>query len=438
MAKEIRSTNGVIELDNGEKLYSPTDFNSARGLIYDSAEKAMAEHFGFEHGGIKVDVTDLSYADPADISIDDERNSLLTNKMLSRRLRGNVRLFKDGELLEEKKVTLMNVPHLTDRGTFIHGGNDYGRISQARLLPGAYTRIKATGEVENQINPKTGTGRSMRLALDPETANYHLEVGGKRIHFYSLLKALGEPDASISKMWGSDVLAKNATKSDKRALVSAYESIVKTSNRTKDANSEQMIAGVRSALDGMLLNKHVVETTLPGIVGGHVKRAYDESVHEAGRLIARNQFEPDEELTKLAAAEADAFDPDLSGDEMQDAHESIHSKTKPMLANSKAWPSKWMPPGSNELGWIDWYQQYANGRRTADDERQMKRWRLFKARHGAAFVKNPTARAAYALRYWAIDPMKLLEGKTNAQAKLLKEMREHEEKVTKQFEEYGD
>jgi hypothetical protein len=47
--------------------------------------------------------------------------------------------------------------------------------------------------------------------------------------------------------------------------------------------------------------------------------------------------------------------------------------------------------------------------RMEDDERQIKRWKAFKARHGGpAFQSNPTARRAFALRNWAIDPTKLV------------------------------
>jgi DNA-directed RNA polymerase beta subunit len=432
MPREVGTEGKVVLLDTGERLYNPTDFASARGLIYDGAKNALAKSFAFEQGPIRVDVTGLDYDSPKELSLQDERKAIMSGGMLGRRLRGDVNLYKDGVLQETKRVTLMNVPHLTERGTFIHGGNDYGRISQFRLKPGVYARVKASGEIESQINPKTGTGRGMRLALDPETANYKLEVGGRSIHFRSLLKGLGEPDENLRAAWGSDVLKRNSEKLDTRAIQSAYEAIVRTKDKVPDATPEKMAEIVREQLGRMMLSRQVVETTLPEHAGGMVKKAYIDEVETAARLIAREEFSPDHDTAVKVAAELESFDPDLSGEEMQDAHEAVYSKTKPRMASMKTWPAKWMQ-GGNELGWIDWYKDYADGKRTADDERQKRRWRLFKARNGAAFIKNPTPRAAYALRYWAIDPMKLLKG-DNARAKLLKEMREYEEMVTKQFD----
>jgi hypothetical protein len=42
----------------------------------------------------------------------------------------------------------------------------------------------------------------------------------------------------------------------------------------------------------------------------------------------------------------------------------------------KGWIKKW-----DKKGWFQWYCNYFLGRRTADDERQINRWRSFVARH---------------------------------------------------------
>ena len=53
--------------------------------------------------------------------------------------------------------------------------------------------------------------------------------------------------------------------------------------------------------------------------------------------------------------------------------------------------------------------KYADGERGHDDTRQINRWKSFRQKNVSQFVKNPTARRAFALRYWAIDPLKLLD-----------------------------
>lgn len=114
------------------------------------------------------------------------------------------------------------------------------------------------------------------------------------------------------------------------------------------------------------------------------------------------------------------FTPDLSPEEMVnlgvlegkytegDAKKDNYFKVD---ASMKEWPEKWHNP-EHPLGWFQWYQGYAAGKRTADDERQIKRWISFKARH-LAQLKNadPTLtdlsvqpRRRQALLNWGIAP----------------------------------
>ena len=68
----------------------------------------------------------------------------------------------------------------------------------------------------------------------------------------------------------------------------------------------------------------------------------------------------------------------------------------------------WIHP-QDPRGWFQWYCRYYLGRRTADDERQIKRWRAM-ARHVAQVRRNcPDGnlecrrRQRQALLHWAID-----------------------------------
>lgn len=75
----------------------------------------------------------------------------------------------------------------------------------------------------------------------------------------------------------------------------------------------------------------------------------------------------------------------------------------------KVWQNKgWIHP-DDPKGWFQWYCRYYMGRRHADDQRQIKRWRAFK-RHLKAVEKNcqkgdyncrPKQRQA--LLHWAYD-----------------------------------
>lgn len=80
-------------------------------------------------------------------------------------------------------------------------------------------------------------------------------------------------------------------------------------------------------------------------------------------------------------------------------------------ASLDTWPETWHNE-QHPLGWFEWYKGYASGKRTDDDERQIKRWISFKARHLAQLKKaDPTLadfsvqpRRRQALLNWGIAP----------------------------------
>jgi hypothetical protein len=80
-------------------------------------------------------------------------------------------------------------------------------------------------------------------------------------------------------------------------------------------------------------------------------------------------------------------------------------------ASLDTWPDKWHNE-QHPRGWFQWYKGYSEGKRTDDDERQIKRWISFKARHLAQLQKaDPTLenlsiqpKRRQALLNWAIAP----------------------------------
>ena len=72
----------------------------------------------------------------------------------------------------------------------------------------------------------------------------------------------------------------------------------------------------------------------------------------------------------------------------------------------------WLSP-EDPRGWFQWYCRYYRGRRSPDDERQIRRWRAV-SRHVAQIRKNCPAgaldcrpRQRQALLHWAYDSRKL-------------------------------
>ena len=157
----------------------------------------------------------------------------------------------------------MKVPVLTDRGTFIHNGNEIGVIRQARLLPGVYTRRQANGHLEAQFNARVGTGKGFRVGLEPQTAQYRLKIAQSNLHLYSLLKDLGTTDEELARSWGQDILEMNKKKYDPRALDRAYERLVQKYKQEPKADREMKAKAVREALEEIQVSDRVMKKNLP-------------------------------------------------------------------------------------------------------------------------------------------------------------------------------
>jgi hypothetical protein len=76
------------------------------------------------------------------------------------------------------------------------------------------------------------------------------------------------------------------------------------------------------------------------------------------------------------------------------------------------WRNGWIRP-QDPRGWFQWYCRYYRGRRSADDTRQIRRWRAI-ARHVAQIINNCETgdhdcrrRQRQAVLHWAYDSRKL-------------------------------
>jgi hypothetical protein len=186
----------------------------------------------------------------------------------------------------------------------------------------------------------------------------------------------------------------------KKAAVEALPTLLKAKEHSdkKQYNRKTalMILLLQSKPDEFVVDQE--DPHFPGVT--HVPTGF--RIHVPKDIIPGNIG-----VIERASKEASTFEPDLDPDALRGEYNALYGKAGPRLASMQQWPDDWIPDSSN-LGWLDWYFNYTNGERNDDDEKQIKRWKAFKARQGAQFVENPTPRRAFALRNWAIDPLKLL------------------------------
>lgn len=250
-------------LPSGVSMPDWDDMKARRQSIYDSVLTSMSKQFPQTYGGVRLEVKDLHYDGPETVTLSEQKRALLGNRFLHRKLKGVVSLVDatSGEPIDERPMTLMKVPVLTDRGTFIHNGSEYTTMSQARLLPGVFTRRKATGELETHFNVKRGTGNSFRIHLEPDTGLFKMNIGQASLRLYSLLHDIGVDDDTLAKTWGPELLEKNKAKYDARVFDKAFARLVKRGD--PNLPREQKVAAIRDALSSAMVSRQVLERTLP-------------------------------------------------------------------------------------------------------------------------------------------------------------------------------
>ena len=290
---------------HGVDLIDPDDMLERRTRFYASAADQMQKSFPQTYGGLRMEVSDLNYEDPEDYGPDEQKHAVLSGGTLARRLRGTVHLFEEGkdEPIDKKRVTLMSVPHLTERGTFIHNGSDYVTISQSRLESGPYTRRRDNGELSTQFNVKPGTGRQFQVGFEPESAQYRLRVHGSNLHLYSMLKDVGVPDDQMEKMWGPEILTVNRNKYDPRVFEKAYTKFVQSWERPENATHEMKQEALKKALDKMQMNESIARRNLPVLW----ERRKQADYREPEPALFFPELTPDQVRDSLAPALAPSF-----------------------------------------------------------------------------------------------------------------------------------
>ena len=401
----------IDELPEGVELTAFDDHHALRRNIFDGIQKEFSSVFPQTYGGVRMELKDPHYEDPEHFSIKEQKDALLKDKFLSRRLRGTIQLFDDktGEKLDEQKTTLLRVPYLTERGSFIHNGSEYSSIMQSRLVPGAYTRRQSNGGIETQFNTRSGTGTAFRVGFEPETSQYKLRVQQANLHLYSILHDLGVPDDHLEKVWGADILENNRHKYDARVFDKAYARFVPKRQQTPEAEREAKVVQLKTALDAAKVDGGVLKTTLPNFFDMNKAASWA----AAGmRIKIASRFEKESN-----------FAYDYTPDELREHKNDIIGKVGPRLAGMREWPRHWHPEASGH--WLTWFDGYFHGTRTDDDKKQIARWANYKRLMGAKFKNKPTPRLALCLKAWAINPLLLLpEDKREAMAKAMQDYRD--------------
>jgi DNA-directed RNA polymerase subunit beta len=241
---------------------SLTDMSKARQRLFDHTLTAAQGLEPLANSKHTLKLTDVHYSGPDEYSLKDQKKAILTGDTLGRTLKGTFQLLDNvtGQLVDQKRVTLANVPYRTDRGTFIHNGTEYAVRNQMRLLPGVFTRIRGNGEIEAHTNVMPGKGLSHRYFLDPDKGVFYIRVAQSKTPLVSLLTAMGVTHHQLRDAWGPELAATNLTHNDPADVKKLAGKFLPRipENQTEAHTTEQLV----NAFQAMELDPEVTKRTL--------------------------------------------------------------------------------------------------------------------------------------------------------------------------------
>ncbi len=244
--------------------YFPDDTKRLRDSIFTRVTNQLQKTFPLDWGGIRLEAKNVHLDNDKSFSKSEQKKYLLEDKYLTKKLKADLYLYdsKSNQLLDKNlNKTIMNVPYYTDRGTFIHGGNEYTSIKQDRLRPGIYSRKKQNGELETQFNIKRGTGSGYRISFDPASSIYKFNIGQSSVNLYTILHDLGVEDKTLKDVWGEDVLNANRSKYDSKALEKIYQKLVPAKDRIAETR-DQKIEILKNAFLNQKVDIDIISKTL--------------------------------------------------------------------------------------------------------------------------------------------------------------------------------
>ena len=225
MRAQQKFISNVLAQDNEEiKVFRMDDYPAIRKILFDNVKNAIGKRFPLYNDRYTLSIEDVDYDDPEDIDIARQKQAILDGTSCTRRLRGTwvLRDAKtDKEVSRTRRMTLMNVPYITDRGTFIRNGHEYAFANIMRMEPGVYTKQR-DDEISAQFNIKKGTGAGFNMYLAPNTGIFKIKRDTTSVPAYRVLRDMGVTDEQMKEAWGQELFDKNkAAGSDEKATIAA-------------------------------------------------------------------------------------------------------------------------------------------------------------------------------------------------------------------------
>ena len=245
MAEELQGTFNSIQrqaqafiadiLDQDQpQLYRPDDYRTMRRLIFDKVKKSVQKRFPLYNNKFVLSVENVQYKDPQQFSYKQQKEAILNGKSLGRRLIGTYVLTDAAtgkEVSRTNNQTLLNVPYMTDRGTFINNGHEYTFNNIMRLEPGAYSKKNNDDQLTTQFNVKKGTGAGFNMKFIPSRGIFQINRGTANAPAYTVMRDMGVTDDQMKASWGDELFKINKEYGNTQKARIAAKKIYNYSNK---------------------------------------------------------------------------------------------------------------------------------------------------------------------------------------------------------------
>ena len=211
-APDLRQTFLAELKDQKPYRYDITDYDAIRQATYDNVLTAVKQRFPLVNDQYELAVEDVDYEPKAEFGLKEQKEAILNGSSLGRRLKGRwvLRDRRTGDPVSRtNRMTLLNVPYITPRGTYIRNGHEMVINHVMRLVPGAYARRKANGGYEAHVNVEQGTGQQFKVEMDPSSGVFSLRRGTVNARLYPVMRSLGVTDDELRDAWGDELLIAN-------------------------------------------------------------------------------------------------------------------------------------------------------------------------------------------------------------------------------------
>ncbi len=282
---------------------------------------ALTELFPIEEGDKQIRLENLiveDNIDPADVTA--QAAALDEGKTLAVPVKADVVVSRNGRDVGRRRMKVLDLPRMTERGSFIHNGNEYHISNLFTRKAGVYHRVRESGDAVadfNLANKSQFAGRRLKIRYDPATSEVSVMREDSMIPLVDFLRMAGTPDSRIKEalppsVWEANVQASKPQKSSARLA------------KWLGVKQDEVPTALRSVLEDTELYPETTERTL-GVAARKVTP--DIMLRSTQRLVNIVKGEPEDnqealEFQRIAGA------PELFGDQLRKSRTAIERKIK--------------------------------------------------------------------------------------------------------------